>query len=312
MSAELSIIVPCYKDAENIEEMLRRLHQVMDKIKATFEIIYINDASPDNSEEILKELLPKYPHLRVVKHSRNFGLMNVYLLGMNKAVGQAVVLMDGDLQDPPEVIEEFYNKWKEGNLVVYGIHKKRRGSKLNEFIFASFYRVWNYLADIEIPKDAGDFCLLDKKVKDIIISLPEKDVFIRGIRAWVGFPQVGVNFIRDDRFAGVSTQNIFSYFGWALLAITSFSVKPLRVVSIFSAFSVFASILYLFVLLVMYFVGIQGPKGFMTMIGVMLLLFSANFLILSVISEYLIRIYKETKSRPTSIEEYEVKSPVES
>lgn len=306
MSVELSVIVPCYRDAENIDELLRRLYATLEKIGTTFEVLYINDSSPDNSEEILKTKKNEYQNLRIFKHSRNFGLMNVYMLGMKRSTGKAVILMDGDLQDPPELIEEFYKEWKNKNLVVYGIHKKRRGSKLHELLFATFYRFWNYLADIDIPKNAGDFCLMDRKVVDIICDLPEKDVFIRGLRAWVGFPQKGINFVRDERFAGESTQSIFSYFSWALIAITSFSTKPLRLISIFSASMICISLLYLATLLALYTMGVKAPHGFMSLIGVILLLFSATFLILSVISEYLIRIFKEVKNRPTSIEEYEL------
>lgn len=307
---DLSIIVPCYRDEKNISELLVRLYETLGSLNLSYEVIYINDDSPDNSQSVLEEKLKEYPNLKVLKHSRNFGLMNVYLTGMRVARSKAVVLMDGDLQDPPELIKNFVEQWKKGYLVVYGIHKKREGGRLQEFIFSSFYRTWNYFADINIPENAGDFSLIDKKVVDIIIGLPEKDVFIRGIRAWAGFPQIGVDFRREKRHGGVSTQNFLSYMSWALFAITSFSTKPLRFVSIFSLVVFILSISYFVVLLGMYFVGIQGPKGFMTLIGVVLLLFSANFFILGVIAEYLIRIFKEVKSRPTAIVETEQKSKV--
>jgi polyisoprenyl-phosphate glycosyltransferase len=297
----LSVVVPCYRDAENIQELYDRLKLVLNKISPDHEIIYINDASPDNSQPILENLAKNDSKLTVIRHSRNFGLMNVYTLGMKQAVGDAVVLMDGDLQDPPEMIEKFFEKWREGYLVVYGVHRERDESAFKKFCFRSFYKVWNALADISIPLDAGDFSLMDRKVVDLLNVMPEKDRFIRGLRAWIGFPQIGVEFKRAARFKGQSTQSFLKYLSWALFAITSFSTAPLRFVSLVALGTTFISVFYLVILLAMYFVGVRGPQGFMTLIGVVLLLASVLFICLSIISEYVLRIYKEVKQRPTSV-----------
>ncbi len=297
----LSVVVPCYRDELNIRELYARLSATLQRITSSYEIIYVNDASPDNAGAVLDELAKGDPRLTVIHHARNFGLMNVYTLGMKQAIGAAVVLMDGDLEDPPELIEEFARQWLAGYLVVYGIHKERDVSWLKSRAFIAFYRTWNYLSDIRIPVDAGDFSLMDRKVVDIINDLPEKDRFLRGLRAWVGFPQIGVNFKRDKRFAGKSTQSYRSYFSWAILAITSFSTAPLRFVSIIAASTTVLSIANLVVLVALYFANVRGPRGWLTMIAVILALASVAFICLAIIAEYLTRIYKEVKQRPTSL-----------
>lgn len=304
---KISIILPCYLDYDNIDELYTRLKKVFTHIQYDYEILYVNDASPDNSLEKLKEIAKSDSKVTILNHARNFGLMGVINSGLLNCTGDCAVIMDGDLQDPPEVIPSLIERWEEGFYVVYGDHKERDESPLLVFLFHSFYKVWNFLADVNIPENAGDFSLIDRKVIDIINSLPEKERFFRGLRAWVGFPQTSVKFKRDKRFNGSSTQNIFKYFSWATFAIVSFSTKPLRLVSKFSLFMFASSSFYLIVLLVMYFMNIQGPKGFMTLIGVILILFSANFLILSILAEYFIQIFKELKSRPSSIVSEKIK-----
>lgn len=289
-------------DKSCINELYTRLVKTLLNITPNYEIIYINDSSPDKPMELLQDLASKDPNLKVVDHSRNFGLMGVFSTGLQLATGDAVVLMDGDLQDPPEIIEEFVKKWKEDNVnVVYGEHARRKESAIKVFLFKAFYKTWNYLADISIPENAGDFSLMDRSVVDVIVTLPEKERFIRGLRAWAGFSQSSVSFIRDERFAGESTQSFYKYFSWAVFAITSFSVKPLRIVSIFSILIFLLSVFYLIALGVMYFSGVDAPHGFMTLIGVILILFSSNFLVLAIFSEYMSQLFKEIKSRPSSV-----------
>lgn len=297
----ISVVVPTYRDAEFINEMVSRLETVLSKITPKYEIIYVNDQSPDNSAEILNVIARQNKRVTVIHHSRNYGLMGVFTTGMRHAVGDAVVIMDGDLQDPPEVIEQFVAEWVKGPLVVYGFRYKREETLLRRAGYFVFYRLWNKIANISIPKDAGDFSLMDRKVVDIINSLPEKDRFIRGLRAWVGFPQVGVPYFRPKRAVGLSTQSLYNYFSWSSVAITSFSFFPLRVVTITTVGFSFVLFIYFLVNLVLYFMGIKGPKGFMTLISLNLLTTTLILICLSIIAEYLIRIYIETKQRPASV-----------
>lgn len=299
----VSIVVPCYRDAENIHELMRRLTLVMERVAPNYEVIYVNDASPDNAEEILNELARTNPKVTVIHHSRNFRLMGVYNTGLRQAIGDAVVLMDGDLQDPPEVIEEFVRKWVEGYLVVYGQAAKRKEKVLRKIGMYFFYRIWDRISDIKIPPDAGDFSLIDRKVVDILNSMPEKDRLFRGLRAWVGFPQTAVKFVRDARFAGETTQSYLSYFSFAGFAITSFSYFPLRMVTMVALSAIGFCGLAFFLIGTSFLLGIgpRPPTGTLTILGLLLVLSTAILSCLAAIAEYLIRIYIEVKNRPSSL-----------
>lgn len=299
---KISVVVPCYRDEDNIHELLRRLQSTLERVAPNYEIIYINDNSPGNAREILDEVAKQDPRVTVIHHSRNFGLMGVYSTGLRQAVGDAVVLMDGDLQDPPELIEQFVEKWNQGYLVAYGTAIKRKEEKaLRRLGMHLFYRLWNRVAPFYIPEDSGDFSLIDRRVVDIINALPEKDRMFRGLRAWVGFPQVSVPFERAGRFAGETTQSYLSYFSFAGFAVTSFSYLPLRIISILALVATGVSILFFFFLLSLFIFDVRGPRGFMTIISLILFSSSAIFVCLSIIAEYLIRIFIEIKARPESI-----------
>lgn len=299
----LSVIPIAYKDEGNIRELYKRLSQVLKKITSNYEIIYVNDNSPDSSEEILKDLASKDKHLTVINHSRNFGAQNAFTTGMKQAIGDAVVIMDGDLQDPPELIEEFVKVWNKGFDVVYGIRRKREKSmgKIWEYAYHLFYVTFNRLSYIEVPVDVGDFSLMNRKVIDHINNLPEKDRFIRGLRAWVGFKQTGVEYIRPERFSGHSTNSFIKNLTWARRAIFSFSYTPLEWVFYIAGFCVLASIAAVIVYLVLYFVTPDAPKGFLTLLVATLFLGSIQLFALSIIGEYLRRVFEEVKSRPSAI-----------
>lgn len=300
-SKMISVVVPCYRDEDNILELLRRLQTTLARVTSSYEIIYVNDSSPGNAREILDEIASKDERITVIHHSRNFGLMGVYSTGLKQAVGDAVVLMDGDLQDPPEVIEQFVQRWNEGFLVVYGTAVKRDEKLLRRLGMHLFYRLWNRISSFQIPEDAGDFSLVDRRVVDVINAMPEKDRMFRGLRAWVGFPQVSVPFERAGRFAGETTQSYLSYFSFAGFAITSFSYLPLRIISVLALCATGVAILFFLFLLSLFLFDIRGPRGFMTIISLILFSSSAMFICLSIISEYLIRIFIEVKSRPESL-----------
>lgn len=299
----LSVIPIAYKDAGNIRELYKRLTLILKKITPNYEIIYVNDASPDKAGDILRELALKDKRLTVIIHSRNFGAQSAFTTGMKHAVGDAVVIMDGDLQDPPELIEEFVRKWLQGSDVVFGIRRKREKSMgyFWEYAYHLFYIFFNKLSYVDVPKDVGDFSLMNRKVVEHINNLPEKDRFIRGLRAWVGFKQTGVEYTRPERFSGHSNQSFLKNIAWARKAIFSFSYTPLEWVFYLAALSVFAAIIGIIFYIILYFLKPDAPKGFLTLLIATLFLGSIQLFVLSVIGEYMRRIFEEVKSRPSSI-----------
>jgi glycosyltransferase involved in cell wall biosynthesis len=300
----ISLVVVNYKDEGSIRELHRRATEVFKKITSDYEIVYVNDASPDKSEQILRELAAQDDKLTVILHSRNFGRENAFTCGMMQANGDAVVIMDGDLQDPPELIEQFVAKWLEGYQVVYGVRIKREDSlsRVFKFFYRWFYIVFGKMVPFKVPRDTGDFSLMDRRVVDQLNALPEKDRFTRGLRAWVGFNQTGVGFVRAERYWGASTQqSLFKSFALARKAIFSFSYKPLEWIFTAAILSVFALLAALVFYIVNYFLHPDQPRGFSTLLVAVLFIGSVQLVVLSFISEYLRRIFEEVKSRPISI-----------
>lgn len=302
---KISVVPIAYRDEGNIEELYRRTVKALEKITPNWEIIYVDDSSPDNSEQILRKLAKKDKRLTVMLHSRNFGAQNAFTTGMKQATGDAVILMDGDLQDPPEFIEKFVVKWLEGYKVVYGKRKKRERSMgpIWELIYHLFYVIFNKLSYIKVPLDAGDFSLMDRVVVEQVNKLPEKDRFIRGLRAWVGFKQIGVDYVRPERFwgSGVSTNSFRKGLQWARKAIFSFSYAPLEWVFYAAMFSIFVTLFGIFYYFVLYLLNPNAPRGFMTILLAVLFLGSIQLVVLSLLSEYIRRIFEEIKNRPEAI-----------
>ncbi|MBI2064701.1 MAG: glycosyltransferase family 2 protein [Candidatus Yanofskybacteria bacterium] len=298
----ISVVVTCYRDEGNITEMHRRLTSVLSKIDIEYEIIFVNDASPDKAGDILKDIASKDKSVTVMTQSRNFGAQNAFTAGMKQAIGQAVVIMDGDLQDPPELIPEFIAKWRLGYDVVYGIRRKRELSmgKIKEQIYHLFYVIFDRLSYVRIPRDVGDFSIMDRKIVDIITAMPERDRFIRGLRAWAGFKQIGVPYTRPERFSGKSTNSIVANTKWARKAIFSFSYAPMELVSRIAFFTMTTAMIAIFYYLIFYFIK-GAPQGFATLIIVVLFLGSIQLLSLAIIGEYLARIFEESKQRPQYI-----------
>lgn len=301
----ISVVAIAYRDEGNIKELHRRTTNVLKKLTKKYEIIYVNDSSPDNSQKVLEELAKEDKLLTVIQHSRNFGAQNAFTTGMKQAIGDAVVIMDGDLQDPPELIPEFVEKWLEGFDVVYGERRKREKSMgpFMEQIYHMFYVIFNKLSYVKVPLDVGDFSLMDRRVVDQMNLLPEKDRFLRGLRAWVGFKQIGIPYVRPERFSGsgVSTTSVFKGLWWARRAIFSFSYEPLEWVFYTAIISVLASLFGALFYVLTYFLFPGAPKGFITILIAVLFLGSVQLVVLSFISEYLRRIFEEVKSRPVSI-----------
>ena len=299
---KISIIVPCYNEALNIPLMHERLKKVFLRLsRYDYEIIFVDNVSTDNSLAIYKEIIKKDSLVKVIMMARNYGTSQTsFLAGLRYATGDATVLIEGDLQDPPELITQFIYKWEEGFDVVYGIRKKRKGSILRRIFYTLFYRVFKWISYLPIPLDAGDFSLLDKKVVGIIAALPEKDVYIRGLRTWAGFKQTGIPYIRDDRAHGTTSIQFFKNFEWAKKAIVNFSDKPLTFISRIALASTFftfcAAIYYMYIHMTT-----TTPKGFSTLLMFIFIFGSLQLLCLGVIGEYLIRLFHEVKNRPPYI-----------
>ncbi|MDH7511350.1 MAG: NAD-dependent epimerase/dehydratase family protein [Clostridiales bacterium] len=298
---KISAVIACYLDGQAIPIMHERLTKVFTGLNVDYEIVFVNDASPDKSDEVLKELTAKDHHVIAIEHSRNFGTQGSFLSGMQVATGDAVVLLDGDLQDPPEVIREFYKKWTEGYDVVYGRRVKRRTTKFLSACYKLFYRIFRGVAYVPMPLDAGDFSLMDRKVVNQLIALPETDQFIRGLRAWVGFKQTGVDYTRPERMFGVTTNRLIKNIWWAKKAIFSFSFVPLELLSYFGLILTGVSFLALIWQIIARIIYPDIPHGIPTIIVLILFFGAIQIMAISIIGEYLMRIFEETKKRPKFI-----------
>ncbi len=295
---EVTAIIACYKDGLAIPEMHARLVQVFNRLGITYEIVFVNDCSPDDSREALNLLSVQDANVLVVEHSRNFGSQSAFVSGMAVASGKAVVLLDGDLQDPPEIIPDFHAKWKEGWDVVYGRRIKREAPWLLNLAYKGFYRVFRRMSYIDVPTDAGDFSLIDRKVVEELLSLPEKDQFLRGLRAWVGFKQTGVPYLRPERKYGTSTNNLLKNINWAKKGIFSFTYKPLEIMGYVGASLFLLSILGILFQIGMRLLRPDIPQGVSTLIVLILFLGGMQLLGMSILGEYIGKIFEETKSRP--------------
>jgi dolichol-phosphate mannosyltransferase len=284
--------------------MYKRLTDVFKKINVDYEIIFVNDGSPDNTESLLFDMVQKDPHVVAINHSRNFNSQMAFTSGMEIATGDAVVLLDGDLQDPPEIIEQFYEKWISGFDVVYGVRTKREAPLLMQIAYKSFYYIFHKLSYIKIPLNAGDFSLMDRKVIEIMKSFPERDRFLRGLRAWSGFRQTGVPYLRPERMFGKTTNNLLKNFNWATKGIFSFSYIPLELMSIFSLIMFFLALLGIVAQVAGRLLYPETPHGVTTILVVVLFMGAIQLLGISVLGQYLGRIFEEVKQRP----KYVVKS----
>jgi nucleoside-diphosphate-sugar epimerase/glycosyltransferase involved in cell wall biosynthesis len=305
---KITAIIACYKDAQAMPIMYERLVKTFHKMNADYEIIFVNDCSPDNTSEVLQALAQQDKHVVGIEHSRNFGSQAAFMSGMEISTGDAVVLLDGDLQDPPELIEDFYTKWTDGNDVVYGQRIKRDGNRILVRLYKIFYRIFRNLSYVPIPLDAGDFSMMDRKVVDELVKLPETDQFLRGLRAWVGFKQTGVPYVRPERMFGVTTNNWRKNLAWARKAIFSFSYVPLELLTYLGATLTLLSLLAAILQVVLYFRGVPVPHGITTVIVLILFFGGINMLAISILGEYQAKIIEEVKKRPKFIRRRIIKS----
>ncbi len=290
--------------------MYERLCRTFSEIGADYEIVFVNDGSPDNAREVLSELAGRDSKVVVINHARAFGSQSAFTSGMQIATGDAVVLLDGDLQDPPEIIAQFVERWHEGFDVVYGERVEREATAFMRRAYKFFYRAFRRLSYVSIPLDAGDFGLLDRRVVDVMNNMPESQRFVRGLRAWVGFRQAGVPYVRPERMFGRSTNSLVKNVAWARQAIVSFSYVPLDLIAWLALVTVGFAFVGLVVELVLKLVdpGL-APKGFTTLIIGMLFIGGVQLLCTAIIGSYVAHIYEESKRRPSFIVESVLNAP---
>jgi dolichol-phosphate mannosyltransferase len=299
---KISAVVACYRDNLSIPVMHERLTAAFRTTGYDYEIIFVNDGSPADDEKVIRVLCEKDTHVIGISHSRNFGSQSAFVSGMEVASGDAVVLMDGDGQDPPELIPEFVKKWEEGFDIVYGQRIKREAPFYMQFFYKLFYRIFRKLSDINVPVDAGDFSLIDKRAVSHILKFTEKDIFLRGLRAWVGFKQVGVPYVRPERLFGKSTNNFGKNVWWAKKGIFSFSMKPLYYIQGLGIAIFFVTIALIIFYLFYYLMNpYKASQGIMTLVMLILGLGSIQLISLSIIGDYIGKITEEVKNRPKFI-----------
>jgi len=297
-SPTLSVVIACYRDAMAIPHMHARLKQALAPLGVVPELVFVNDGSPDDSEAVLRELAAADSQVVVINHTRNFGSQAAFTSGMQLCTGDAVVLMDGDLQDPPEVIPQFVAQWRAGYDVVYGVRVKREATPFLRVAYKAFYRVFRALSYVDVPIDAGDFSLMDRKVVDALNAMSERDRFLRGLRAWVGYKQIGVPYVRPERMFGVTTNSLRKNIAWARKGIFSFSFVPLELISYLALTITGVAAAALLFYIVYYFVRPDAPRGFMTLLTVVLFLGGIQLLCLAIIGDYVSRVFEEVKRRP--------------
>jgi glycosyltransferase involved in cell wall biosynthesis len=295
----ISVVVPCYNEEAVITETHRRLAEVLGQLGPSYELLYVNDGSRDQTLTLLKGISDRDSHVRVISLSRNFGHQMAVSAGIDYAVGEAVVLIDADLQDPPELIGRMLVKWREGYDVVYGQRRVRVGETRFKLASAKlFYRFLNTLSDVPVPMDTGDFRLMSRRVVEAIKHMPERDRFLRGMVSWVGFPQYALQYDRAERFAGASKYPLKKMIAFALDGLLSFSIKPLHLATsmgFLASLLAFIGILYAVTLRIFtsYWV-----SGWTLLIISTLFLGGVQLICLGIIGEYVGRIYSATKRRP--------------
>jgi dolichol-phosphate mannosyltransferase len=295
----LSIVVPVFNETAVIDAFYARLKHVMDSlVPLSYEILFVDDGSRDDTYDKLVGLAAKDKNIRVIKFSRNFGHQIAITAGIDIAIGDALVVIDSDLQDPPEVIKDFIGKWEQGYDVVYGIRKKRKGESRLKLITANlFYRLLRTLIKIDIPSDAGDFRLMNKRVVEHFKRFKENDRFVRGLTSWLGFNQTGVFYDRDERYAGETKYPYRKMIKFALDGITSFSSIPLKLASWLGYLTSIFAFLYACIVLIQKMLGFT-VQGWATIMLGMLFLGGVQLICLGIIGEYIGRIFSETKRRP--------------
>ncbi|MGD6776391.1 glycosyltransferase family 2 protein [Sutcliffiella horikoshii] len=295
----ISIVVPMYFEEEVAQECYNRLKGVMNEHYYNYEFIFVNDGSTDRTMEILNGIAAIDSQAKIVNFARNFGHQTAVTAGVDYANGDAIIIIDADLQDPPEVIPSLIEKWLEGYEVVYAKRKKRAGETKFKLLTAKyFYKFLNYMADIEIPKDTGDFRLIDRKVADVFSQMTERNRFVRGMFSWIGFKQTFIEYERDERFAGETKYPLRKMLRFASDGIIAFSTKPLKIVMSLGFFSVLVSFGVLAYTILVKLFGQEVEAGWASIMVAITFFSGIQLLGMGIVGEYIARIYDESKNRP--------------
>ena len=297
-----SVVAPVYNEIGCVEEFYKQVSSVMDSLKASWELVLVDDGSTDGSTDVIRKLAQEDSHVQPVIFARNFGHQIAVTAGLDYARGDAVIMIDADLQDPPEVILDLIKKWKEGYEVVYAVRRSREGESWFKLATASaFYRLIYRITDVKIPLDTGDFRLLDRKVVDVMGQMRERHRFLRGMTSWVGYRQIGVEYDRKERFAGKTKYPFNKMLALALNAITSFSYFPLQVATYLGFICAGISIVAIPVVIVLRLSHQAALLGQATTLITVLFLGGVQMITLGILGEYIGRIYDEAKGRPLYI-----------
>lgn len=296
---EISVVVPMYNESDNINYFFQRIVTVLEKSGCRYEIICINDGSRDDTLTHLLRHHDQNPAIKVLDLSRNFGKETALSAGLDYTQGRAVIPIDADLQDPPELIHDLIAKWREGYDVVYATRRERQGETfLKKFTAKMFYHTIDQLSEVEIPKNTGDFRLLDRKVVDALKQFPEKNRFMKGLFAWVGYEQTAIYYDRDPRLAGSSKWNYWRLWNFALDGITSFSSVPLRIWTYVGLLISAFALLYALQIIIQVIIYGRDAPGYASIMVTLLFVSGLQFITLGIIGEYLGRIFNEVKQRP--------------
>jgi dolichol-phosphate mannosyltransferase len=293
----LSVVIPVYNEQENLRELHDRLAAVLAGL-GSYEILFVDDGSRDASVPIALELQQRDPAVKVLRFSRNFGHQAALSAGLDAARGDAVILMDADLQDPPDLLPALLERWQEGFEVVYAVRRQRDEGFFKRSTAAAFYRVLRAVANVDIPLDTGDFCLIDRKVVDVLRGLPEKNRFLRGLRSWAGFRQIGVPYDRPARHAGQAKYTMRKMVKLAVDGVMAFTSLPLRIASYLGFLTTAAGFAYLALAVVARLTAGAFPTGWTSLVAIILIIGGAQLMMLGVLGAYVARIYEETKDRP--------------
>ncbi|MCB0197847.1 MAG: glycosyltransferase family 2 protein [Anaerolineae bacterium] len=294
-----SIVAPCWNEEATLPELHRRISQVMEALEEPWELVLINDGSTDNTSQVMQNLHETDPHVHYIEFARNFGHQIAVTAGMDYAQGKVVILIDSDLQDPPELILKMLDKWREGYKVVYAIRSERKGETWFKLFTAQlFYRLIYRITDVNIPLDTGDFRLMDRQVVDQMKAMKEHHRFIRGMTSWVGFEQTGVEYVREERFAGETKYPLRKMIRLAITAITGFSIFPLQLATFVGFATAILSAIFIIFVIIARLSGYQSFEGQATTLVMVLFLGGIQLISLGIIGEYLGRIYDEVRGRP--------------
>jgi polyisoprenyl-phosphate glycosyltransferase len=298
---QLSVVVPVFNEEENLPELYRRLTHTLDALELRYEMLFVDDASYDRTPQLIRQFIERDQRVRLLSFSRNFGHQIAVTAGLNFSRGEAVVIMDGDLQDPPELLEQLLEQWRSGFKVVYARRMSRGTESTSKQLFAFvYYRILQRLAEVPIPVDSGDFCLLDRQVVDLLNAMPERNRYLRGLRSWVGFKQIEVGFERPPRLAGEPKYNFGKSLALALDGLVSFSRLPLRLATWFGFFTGILALLM--VGLVIYWRFTQSAlNGFGILVAAVFFIGAVQLITVGILGEYVGRIYEEIKNRPLYI-----------